>query len=143
MSNLGCNRVFLFGTVGADPELRATANSSVLNLRLATNEQEKRNGQWEDHTEWHTVVVWGRRAEALAKLLEKGSRVLVEGRIRTDSWEKDGSRVYRTKIRADQIYLAGDRRNRAQRDDVDEYPEEGGYEKSPQTGSGRRGGLFP
>lgn len=98
------NRVILMGNLGADPETRSTQSGLVIaNLRLATNERKKdRDGNWADHTEWHRVVVFGKRAEAASRMLRKGSRVLVEGRIRTNKWQdKEGKDRYTTEITCD------------------------------------------
>ncbi len=104
------NRVFLYGHLGADPELRATSRgTSALKFSLATNERVKKGEQWEDHTEWHRVIVWGKRAESLSTMLAKGSAVLVEGCIRTTKYEKDGSTRYSTEINANEVRLAGRR----------------------------------
>lgn len=123
----GLNKVMLLGNLGADPELRMTpGGTAVLNLRLATSESYlDRNKERQERTEWHSIVVWGRRAEALAKILTKGSRVFVEGGLRTSSYEKDGLKRYRTEINATNIILAGGARgsDRTQ-------------ESAPQTGGG-------
>jgi single-strand DNA-binding protein len=108
----GLNRVLLLGNVGMDPELRMTTNGqAVLKLRLATSETYlDRNRARQERTEWHNVVVWGKRAEALAKFLSKGSRLFVEGGLRTSSYDdRDGNKRYRTEIVASNIILAGGR----------------------------------
>ena len=106
----GLNRVMLLGNVGMDPELRQTPNgSAVLKLRLATSESYlDRNKQRQERTDWHSVVMWGKRAEALAKFLSKGSRLFVEGSIRTSSYDdREGNKRYRTEIVATNVILAG------------------------------------
>jgi len=106
----GLNRVYLLGNLGQDPELRATqSGQSVLSLRMATNERFKNNeGEWVDRAEWHSVVVWGKRAEALKKILSKGSPIMVEGRIQTRKWEdKEGNVRYTTEIIAREVLLLG------------------------------------
>lgn len=108
------NQVTLFGRLGAEPELNTTkTGAAVLKMRLATNERQKRNEQWVDHTEWHSVVLWGKRAESLAKVLHKGSQVLVTGALRTSSWEKDGQKRYRTEVSASDLQLCGGRDDNA------------------------------
>jgi single-strand DNA-binding protein len=107
----GLNRVMLLGNLGADPELRVTpGGQAVLKLRLATNESYlDRNNVRQERTEWHRVTVWGRRAEALGKILQKGDSLFVEGRIQTSSYEKNGEKRYSTEVVATNIVLSGGR----------------------------------
>jgi len=107
----GLNRVMLLGNLGADPELRVTpGGQAVLKLRLATNETYlDRNNVRQERTEWHRVTVWGRRAEALGKILSKGDQLLVEGRLQTSSYEKNGEKRYSTEVVAINIVLPGGR----------------------------------
>lgn len=115
----GLNKVMLFGNLGADPELRTTqGGTAVMKLRLATTERFKdASEQWHDRTEWHRVVVWGKRAEALSRILEKGSTIFVEGSLRTTSYDdKDGVKRYTTEINASNVLLGG-RSGGGQRDD--------------------------
>jgi single-strand DNA-binding protein len=109
--NDGMNRVILLGNLGADPELRYTTSGvAVLSIRLATNESYlDKNKEPQARTEWHTVVVWGPRAEGLARVLTKGAGVLVEGTLRTSSYEKDGQRRYRTEVHARDVFFTGKR----------------------------------
>lgn len=108
----GLNRVLLFGNVGSDPELRTTAaGRAIMTLRLATSDTYlDASHVRHERTEWHDVAVWGKRGEALARILAKGSRVLVEGRLHTSSYEKDGVKRYRTEVVADNVFLASTRR---------------------------------
>lgn len=106
----GLNRVMLLGNLGADPELRSTqSGESVLRLRIATNERYlDRDKVWQDRTEWHSVTVWGKRAEALHRILSKGSNLFVEGSLRTSSYDdKEGIKRYKTEIVAKEIILTG------------------------------------
>lgn len=106
----GLNRVTLLGNLGADPELRMTSGGqAVLKMRMATSETYlDRDKKRQERTEWHSVVVWGKRAEGLAKLLGKGSRLLVDGRIQTQSYEDAaGQKRYRTEIVANDVLLQG------------------------------------
>jgi single-strand DNA-binding protein len=112
----GLNRVMLLGNLGADPELRVTpGGQAVLKLRLATNESYlDRNNVRQERTEWHRVTVWGRRAEALGKILQKGDSLLVEGRLQTSSYEKNGEKRYSTEVVANNIVLPGGGRGRGE-----------------------------
>lgn len=105
----GFNRVTLLGNLGADPELKVTPNGgSVLKLRMATTERYvDKNKERQERTEWHQIAIWGKRADALAKFLHKGDSLLVEGSLRTDSYEKDGVKKYSTEIVASNIVLCG------------------------------------
>jgi single-strand DNA-binding protein len=108
----GVNKVILVGNLGADPELRYTpGGAAVCELRLATNESwTDKNGQRQERTEWHRIVVWGKRAEVVSKYLSKGRQVYVEGRIRTRSWEdKEGNKRYTTEIIANDVQFLGGR----------------------------------
>ena len=107
----GMNRVILLGNLGADPELRFTGSGvPVLNLRLATSESfVDKNREVQERTEWHNVVFWGARAEGLAKVLGKGDCVLVEGTMRTTSYEKDGLKRYRTEVIGRELRFTGRR----------------------------------
>ena len=101
----GLNRVMLFGNLGSEPELRTTANGlAVLSLRLATSESYiDKDQNRQERTEWHNVVMFGSRASALSKFLSKGSRVLVEGRLQTSSYEKDGVKRFKTDVIASDL----------------------------------------
>lgn len=112
----GLNRVMLLGHLGADPELRVTpGGQAVLKLRLATNETYlNRSNVRQERTEWHRVTVWGRRAEALGKILQKGNLLFVEGRLQTSSYEKNGEKRYSTEIVANNIVLPGSGRGRGE-----------------------------
>ncbi len=100
------NKVILLGNLGADPELRYTqSGSAVCTLRLATNERWKdKDGQPQERTEWHSVVVFGRQAENCEKYLKKGRSAYIEGRLQTRDWEdKDGNKRYTTEIVAQTV----------------------------------------
>jgi single-strand DNA-binding protein len=110
----GLNRVILIGNLGQDPELRFTqSNQGVLSLRMATTESyfDTNTKERKEITEWHTVVVWGKRGEALNKILSKGSRIAVEGRLKTRSWDdkNGGGKRYATDVVANNVILLGGR----------------------------------
>ena len=87
------NKVILIGHAGKDPEVRYTANGTpVAKFSLATNEKFKdRNGEWQERTEWHTVIAWQRLAEIVGEYVKSGSRLYVEGKLQTSSWERNWS----------------------------------------------------
>ena len=102
----GVNKVILVGHLGADPDMRYTpSGAGVCELRLATSESWKdKNGQRQERTEWHRVVVWGKTAEICAKYLAKGRQVYIEGRIQTRSYDdKEGQKRYITEIIANDV----------------------------------------
>lgn len=104
------NKVILVGNVGQDPDIRSTASGTrVANLRLATNERRRdRDGQWSDHTEWHTLVVWGRMVDVVEQYVNKGRQLYIEGVLRTRSWEQqDGQKRYATEIHVRELKLLG------------------------------------
>jgi single-strand DNA-binding protein len=107
----GLNKVMLLGNLGQDPELKLTqGGQALLKLRIATTETyQDKSGQRQERTEWHSVTLWGKRAEALAKFLTKGTTVFVEGSLRTDSYEKNGEKRYQTVVNASNIILTGRR----------------------------------
>ncbi|HMI85735.1 MAG TPA: single-stranded DNA-binding protein [Polyangiaceae bacterium] len=134
----GLNRVMLLGNLGADPELRFTqSGQAVLNMRLATTESYlDRNKVRQERTDWHNVVLWGKRGEALAKFLTKGTTIFVEGGLRTSSYDdKEGNKRYKTEIHASNIILAGRGRGGAGGGEMGEGPG-GGGRRSGGGGSG-------
>lgn len=98
MSKGTLNKVLLIGNLGADPEIRHSPNGNmVASLNLATTESRKdpQSGGWQEHTEWHRVAVFGRTAEVARDYLRKGSKVLIEGSLRTRKWQdKNGQDRY-------------------------------------------------
>ena len=107
----GINKVFLIGNLGADPEVRhLPSGGSVTNVRLATSEswKDKKTGEQKEKTEWHRVVFFNRLAEVAADYLRKGSKLYVEGQIRTQKWQdKDGKDRYTTEIVAREMEMLG------------------------------------
>jgi single-strand DNA-binding protein len=106
------NRVILLGNLGRDPEVRYTqGGTTVANLRIATTERRPdANGGWKDHTEWHSVVVFGKQADNVKKYLTKGRQVLVEGSIQTRQWQdQQGQKRYTTEIVSRDIRFVGGR----------------------------------
>ena len=113
------NHVTLLGRVGADPELRSTkSGTAVVQLRLATDRYSK-NGPTE--TDWHSVVVWGKTAEAVDRYVRKGDRVHVTGRLQQHSWQTDtGDRRSRSEVHANEVIFLDSRNDRDGRDDCEE-----------------------
>jgi single-strand DNA-binding protein len=106
----GLNKVILLGNLGAEPELRTfDSGTSKLTMRLCTSRKHKnRDGEFVEKSNWHNVVIWGKRAEGLNKLgLAKGDRILVEGSVEYGSYDKDGVTVYTTDINAYNVVLNG------------------------------------
>ena len=104
------NKVVIVGHIGADPETRFTpSGTAVANLNLATNESRKTSeGEYQDHTEWHSCVLFGKRAEFAGEYLKKGQLVYLEGRLQTRSWEDDsGTKKYRTEVIGNEITMLG------------------------------------
>ena len=105
------NKVILIGNLGNDPEQRVTQSGrAVTNFRVATNERwTDQNGQTQEKTNWHSIVVWGKQAESCARYLSKGRPVYVEGKLETRSYEdKDGATRYVTEVIArDVVFLGG------------------------------------
>ncbi len=102
------NKVILVGRLGQDPELKYTPNgAAVTNFTLATNETWKDNeGNRQEKTEWHRIVMWRRLAEVAGEYLKKGSKIYVEGRLQTRSWQdKDGIKRYMTEVVADNMTM--------------------------------------
>jgi single-strand DNA-binding protein len=137
----GLNRVMLLGNLGADPELRFTqGGQAVLNMRLATTESYlDKNKVRQERTDWHNVVVWGKRGEALAKILGKGSSLFIEGSIRTSSFDdREGNKRYKTEIIANNVLLTGGRRGGGG-DEAGTPAYEGGEYGGPPGGGGGGG----
>jgi len=103
---MGVNKVILIGNLGGDPETKKIASGQTITLfNIATsNSWVNREGQKQENTEWHRIVVWGKLAETCGEYLAKGRKVYVEGRLQTRSWEDDkGQKRYTTEIVASQV----------------------------------------
>jgi single-strand DNA-binding protein len=127
------NKVILIGNLGKDPEIKYTQGGmAVAHFSLATNERVKdKEGNWQDRTEWHNIVLFDRKAEVAGEYLKKGRTVYIEGSIRTNSWDdkETGQKKYRTEIIGNQMVLLGG-------------PREGGGEEGGGGGyGGRRSGA--
>jgi len=105
------NKVILLGNVGKDPEIRSTPGGTmVANFTLATTDRQKdQQGNWQDKTEWHNLVAFTRTAEIIRDYVKKGSKLYVEGKIQTRSWDdkESGQKKYRTEILVNEMTLLG------------------------------------
>ncbi len=102
------NKVMLIGNLGKDPEVRyTTSGTAVASFSVATSERYKsKSGDWEEKTEWHNVVLWGRQAEVAGEWLAKGKTVYIEGRLQTRKWQdKDGRDRYTTEIVGEKMQM--------------------------------------
>lgn len=114
--------MILVGRLGADPEVRTLeSGTKVASVRLATSERYKdRNGNQQEATEWHNVVLWRGLADITEKYLKKGDQVYVEGRIKTRKWtDKDGNDRYSTDILANELTMLGGGQGRSNADSSD------------------------
>lgn len=114
------NKVMIIGNVGKQPELKTTPSGiPVTSFRLATSETWKdRDGNVKEQTDWHTIVAWRGLAEVINKLVEKGSRIYVEGRLQTRTFDdKDGNKRHVVEILADNMLLLDNKRNGSSDDD--------------------------
>jgi len=104
------NRVELIGNLGRDPEIRFTTNrTAVASLALATSEKLKnKNGEWEERTEWHNIILYGRTAEVAGEYLTKGKSVYLEGKLKTRKWQdKTGKDRYTTEVVGEKMLMLG------------------------------------
>lgn len=107
---MSVNKVILVGRLGADPELKTlSSGQSVANFNIATSENwVDRDGQKQERTEWHRIVVWGKLAEVCRQHLGKGRQVYVEGKLQTRSWEdQQGQKRYTTEVTASIVQFLG------------------------------------
>jgi len=113
MAGKSVNKVILIGNLGKDPEVKYTPQGTpVAKITLATNERFKgKDGNWQDRTEWHNVVLWQRLAEIAGEYLKKGGKVYIEGRLQTRSWDdkQTGQKKYMTEVVANDLVLLGGR----------------------------------
>ncbi len=132
------NRVIILGNLGRDPEIRYTANQTpVATLSVATTDYRTVDGQRQDQTEWHRVVVWGKQAETCSKYLAKGRSVFIEGKLQTRSWDdkETGQKKYSTEVVAQNVRFVG-----GSRSEGSSYGQSNeGYDE--MIGSASQGGL--
>ena len=115
------NKVILMGNLGKDPETRTLESGAVMcRFSIATTEtyKNRKSGERTSHTEWHNIILWKGLAEIADKYLHKGDKVLIEGKIRTRSWEdkESGQTRYSTEILADQMQMMGNNKKEDKRE---------------------------
>jgi single-strand DNA-binding protein len=138
VASRGINKVILVGNVGQDPETRYMPNGgAVTNITLATSEtwKDKNTGENQERTEWHRITFYQRLAEIVAEYVKKGSKLYVEGSLRTRSWEQDGVKRYATEIIASEMQMLDSRGAGGS-----SGGEGGGSYQSSRGGSGGGGG---
>jgi len=104
------NKAMIIGNLGQDPDTRyMPSGGAVTNISVATSKKwkDKQTGEQKEATEWHKVAAFGKLAEIMAEYLRKGSKVYIEGSLRTRKWEKDGQNHYTTEIIADEMKMLG------------------------------------
>lgn len=145
----GINKVILIGNAGNDAEVRfMPSGAAVANVSLATTEswRDKQTGQMQERTEWHRVAFMDRGNFRLGQIagdfIKKGSKVYVEGSLRTREWEKDGIKRYTTEIVANEMQLLdgrGDNNNGQQGGYGNQAPQQGGYNQAPAQQAPQQG----
>ena len=131
----GVNKVILLGHLGKDPEVKKLdSGKSVANFSLATSEVYKnKEGEKVTNTEWHNIVLWRGLAEVAEKYLNKGDKILIEGRIRSRSWEdkESGQMRFITEVLADQMQMIGSVKKSSEDYNVAQKPSKSFIEESP------------
>lgn len=123
------NKVMILGRAGKDPETRySNSGTPITTFSLATSRrwQDRATEEWREETDWHNVVCFARTAEIASEYLRKGNQCFIEGELRTNSWERDGVRQYRTEIHVRNLILLG-------RDSGSSYGD-----RPPRSGHGSR-----
>ena len=129
----GVNKVILVGNVGGDPETKyMPSGGAVTNLSIATSEswKDKQTGQAQERTEWHRVVFFNRLAEIASEYVKKGSKVYLEGSLRTRQWEQDGVKRYSTEIVASEMQMLDSREGGTQQQQ--QAPQQRQQQQAPQ-----------
>lgn len=133
----GVNKVIILGNVGKDPESKyLPSGGAVTNIAVATSEswKDKNTGQQQEKTEWHRVVFFNKLAEIVNEYVRKGSKIYIEGSLRTRSWEQDGVTKYATEIVANEMQLLDSRQGgpaAAQNNDAPARPRQHGNRGAP------------
>jgi len=142
----GINKVILVGNLGADPETRYTpSGTAITTIRVATSEswKDKQTGEQQERTEWHRVKFFGRLAEIAGEYLKKGSQVYIEGKLRTEEYEKDGVKRWSTDVIADEMQMLGSRGGGAGAEGGGGERRERGPARGPQPAPARNAPAAP
>lgn len=142
------NRVVLVGNLTRDVEIRYTPQqTAVTEISLAVNERVKRNNEWVEEVNYINVTLWGRTAEVAGEYLSKGSSILIEGRLKHDTWEQDGQKRSKLKVVGERMQMLGGRGgggsrgpagaahdDRARSPDASHVPDSHDYDRTPPAG---------
>jgi single-strand DNA-binding protein len=126
------NKVMIIGNLGKDPDIRTTTTGqTVASFSVATSEKFKnKNGEMEERTEWHNVVLWGKQAEVARDYLHKGKSVYVEGRLQTRKWEnKEGQTRYSTEVIGDRMQMLSSKKDNEDKGYPSSWDEDRGENK--------------
>jgi single-strand DNA-binding protein len=140
------NKVILIGNLGQDPEIRTSqAGNAICNLRIATSTRRRDpEGNWNEQTEWHSVVCFGRTAENVGRFLKKGRQVFIEGRLQTRKWQdREGKDRWTTEIVAEQVRFLGSRDGDMGSSASSYAPRSEGSGEGSETGGFGGGGAGP
>ena len=133
MFNRSVNKVVLVGNLGKDPEMRYTQNGgAVANFSVATTEswKNKTTGEYDNKTEWHNIVVFGKFAELVGQYIKKGQKVYVEGKLQNSTWDKeDGTKGYKTEIIASDIQLLDSKQDGQSQGQSQPQPQQNNYQQ--------------
>ena len=144
---MGVNKVTLVGNLGADPEVKKTSSQQTVTVfNLATSRSwVNKEGQRQEHTEWHRIVVWGKLAETCGEYLAKGRQVYIEGRLQTRSWEDDkGQKKYTTEVVAQQVLFLGNNNSTEKRNqESNSYQPEPPFGGDNASSTPKEGGEIP
>lgn len=142
MASRGVNKVILVGNVGKDPETRyLPSGGAVTNVTLATSDtwKDKNTGQPQEKTEWHRIVFFNRLAEIVNEYVRKGSKLYIEGRLQTRSWEQDGITRYATEIVANEMQMLDSRGGGSGGGQDDQFGQNSRQDSAPSYGGGQGG----
>lgn len=129
------NSVALSGNIGHDPEIRSTqSGTSILSFSLAVSERVKKGDEWTEYTNWVDILVFGRRADSLGKILSKGMKVAVSGKLRYSTWERDNVKRSKLEVIADDVDIMQRRDSQSQQNDsyANQNQQHGNYANNQQ-----------